>query len=131
MVVRVLRWSFNRLVGDALQDVQRRTLRVLRRVFVLGVLVAIGIVLWRRLSSDDGAREPFSTGGPAHDADPRVPDTVEPDDGTCPASHPVKATSGSDVFHVPGGAFYDRTHADVCYRDAAAAEAAGLRPSKR
>ena len=34
---------------------------------------------------------------------------VEPDDGACPASHPVKAKLASGIFHVPGGANYDRT----------------------
>ncbi|HLG00079.1 MAG TPA: hypothetical protein VI916_06385 [Acidimicrobiia bacterium] len=56
---------------------------------------------------------------------------VEPNgDGSCPPTHPVKAKLESGIFHVPGGQFYDRTKADRCYRDAAAAEADGLRPSK-
>lgn len=141
MVVRILRWSFYRLVGRPARNAFRRALRLARTVFVLGVLVAIGIALWRRLSSDD--RPPASEGaegrrpgegavdGAIADTAPTVPATVDPVEGECPVSHPVKATSGSDVFHVPGGAFYDRTHADVCYRDAAAAQADGLRPSKR
>jgi hypothetical protein len=57
---------------------------------------------------------------------------VEPTgDGTCPATHPVKAKLASGIFHVPDGANYDRTHADRCYADAASATADGLRPSKR
>jgi hypothetical protein len=52
-------------------------------------------------------------------------------DGACPVSHPVKAKLGSGIYHVPGGFSYDRTHADRCYIDAAAAEADGLRASKR
>ena len=48
-------------------------------------------------------------------------------DGACPATHPVKAKLSSGIFHVPGGANYDRTHADRCYVDAEAAEADGLR----
>lgn len=56
---------------------------------------------------------------------------VEPNpDGSPPPTHPVKAKLESGIFHVPGGQFYDRTKADRCYRDAAAAEADGLRPSK-
>jgi len=57
--------------------------------------------------------------------------SVESTDGSCPASHPVKAARGSKIFHVPGGQMYDRTNADRCYRDPAAAEADGLRRSKR
>jgi hypothetical protein len=56
---------------------------------------------------------------------------VEPNDGTCPASHPVKAKMSSKIFHVEGGLNYARTHPDRCYRDAAAAEADGLRKSAR
>ena len=56
---------------------------------------------------------------------------VEPTEGTCPASHPVKAKMSSKIFHVAGGLNYERTHADRCYRDAAAAEADGLRKSAR
>ena len=51
---------------------------------------------------------------------------VEPVDGACPASHPVKAKLSSGIFHVPGGQNYDRTHADRCYVDEGAATADGL-----
>jgi len=61
-----------------------------------------------------------------------VPKWVEPEaDGSCPSSHPVKAKLESGIFHVEGGRFYERVHPDRCYRDAASAEADGLRPSKR
>ena len=56
---------------------------------------------------------------------------VEPTDDACPASHPVKAKMSSKIFHVEGGLNYERTHPDRCYRDAAAAEADGLRKSAR
>ena len=56
---------------------------------------------------------------------------VEPDGDACPATHPVKAKLTSQIFHVPGGLSYDRVKPDRCYRDAAAAEADGLRPAKR
>jgi hypothetical protein len=57
---------------------------------------------------------------------------VEPEaDGTCPASHPIKAKLSSKIFHLPGGFNYPRTRPDRCYIDAAAAEADGLRPAKR
>ncbi len=64
---------------------------------------------------------------PTSAPDPRV-DAI---DGACPTSHPVKAANGSKVFHVPDGQMYDRTTAAHCYRDAAAAEADGLRQAKR
>lgn len=52
-------------------------------------------------------------------------------DGNCPDTHPVKVKQASGIYHVPGGLSYDRTTPDRCYRDAAAAEADGFRPSKR
>jgi hypothetical protein len=60
-----------------------------------------------------------------------APAWTEPnDDGSCPSTHPVKAKLSSGIFHVPGGLNYERTHADRCYVDEAAAVADGLRPSK-
>ena len=56
---------------------------------------------------------------------------VEPVDGACPVSHPVKGKLSSGIFHAPGMQMYDRTRADRCYADPAAAEADGLRASKR
>jgi hypothetical protein len=56
---------------------------------------------------------------------------VEPVDGACPDSHPIKGKLSSKIFHVPGGFNYPRTRPDRCYLDAATAEAEGLRPSKR
>ena len=56
---------------------------------------------------------------------------VEPVDGGAPASHPIKAKMSSGIYHSPGGLNYERTKPDRCYRDAAAAEADGLRPAKR
>jgi hypothetical protein len=60
-----------------------------------------------------------------------VPLWVAATDGACPTSHPVKARAGSQIFHLPGGVSYERTKADRCYLDAAAAEADGLRAAKR
>lgn len=51
--------------------------------------------------------------------------------GACPTAFPVKANVRSGIFHVDGGAAYDRTNADRCYATPTAAEADGLRASKR
>ena len=56
---------------------------------------------------------------------------VDPDGGVCPPSHPVKGKLASRLFHLPGMFAYDRTKADRCYLDAAAAEADGLTRAKR
>jgi hypothetical protein len=60
-----------------------------------------------------------------------LPDWVDPDNGACPPTHPIKVKLSSKIFHAPGGLAYDRTTPDRCYRDAATAEADGFRPSKR
>lgn len=52
-------------------------------------------------------------------------------DGECPPTHPIKAKMSSKIFHAPGQLNYDRTTPDRCYRDAASAEADGLRAAKR
>lgn len=52
------------------------------------------------------------------------------DDGSCPLSHPIKANDNSQIFHEPGGRFYERTRAERCYADAASAEADGYRAAK-
>ncbi len=55
----------------------------------------------------------------------------EPVGGACPEGFPVKVKEASGIFHVPEGAFYERTVPDRCYPTAAAAEADGFRASKR
>jgi len=56
---------------------------------------------------------------------------VEPVGDSCPTGHPVKANLDSGIFHLVGGLFYERSKADRCYRNPAAAEADGLRQAKR
>ena len=60
-----------------------------------------------------------------------VADWVDPVDGSCPATHPVKGKASSKIYHLPGGRFYDTTVPERCYRDPQAAEADGMRASKR
>jgi hypothetical protein len=59
------------------------------------------------------------------------PAWVRPVDGACPVTHPVKGKTNSKIYHVPGGRFYATTVPERCYRDEAAAEADGMRASKR
>ena len=58
--------------------------------------------------------------------------SVAPDEhGSCPPSHPIKGKRSSGIYHQPGSFAYDRTHADRCYLDTAAAEHDTLRAAKR
>ena len=56
---------------------------------------------------------------------------VEPVDGACPTTHPVKGNAQSGIFHVPGGMSYERTTPERCYSSTEAAEADGFRQAKR
>jgi hypothetical protein len=58
------------------------------------------------------------------------PSWVEPVDGACPTSHPVKTNASSGIFHVPGGRSYERTKPERCYSTPEAAAADGYRPAK-
>jgi hypothetical protein len=114
-----------------------------KRVLGLGLLAAGSYAVWhaferRRVAGGavDGVGEPWQPQPFPYPPQPRVPAVpgaswVDPDDGACPSSHPVKAKLASGIFHEPGGANYERTKADRCYVSAAAAAADDLRPAKR
>jgi hypothetical protein len=113
--------------------------RGLWRVVGLGVLAAGAYAVWRaidtnrRLPDTGWEAQPFPFPPQPRSATP-VRDNgawVEPVEQACPTSHPVKAKLRSGIFHEPGGASYQRTVPDRCYRDAAAAEADGLRRAQR
>ena len=108
-----------------------------RRVLVV-LLAALGLYLVKRYGMRSAETAPAPTweraeepSVPAATVVADIPPWVEATDGACPTSHPVKARAGSEIFHLPGGASYERTKADRCYLDAAAAEADGLRAAKR
>ena len=112
----------------------------------VGTLVVTAYALWRvvetaRVLDDGEERSPLPAPAMAASAPRAVarPHLVpagpaawlDPDGGACPATHPVKANLRSGIFHVPGGASYERTVPDRCYLDPAAAAADGLRPARR
>jgi hypothetical protein len=68
---------------------------------------------------------------PTADPVPTPQAWVEPLEGTCPPSHPVKAKRSSKIFHLPGMFAYDRTNPDRCYANEEAAEGDGFRKAKR
>ncbi len=130
-------------------------MRWTRRIVGAGVVAGVAWALWRRLDRPDRTLEwqpqpfplppqpvpvPPATPEPAAPEpaapqpaapEPATPAWVAPTDGTCPATHPVKAKVRSGIFHLPGGEFYDRTVPDRCYGTPAGAEADGLRAAKR
>ena len=119
-----------------------------RRIVGAGAVAGAAWALWRWLDRKDSTLEwqprpfpfppePVPGPGPGPVSEPipgptsAVAAWVPPTDGACPVGHPVKAKLTSGIFHVPGGTLYDRTVPDRCYVDATAAEADGLRASKR
>jgi len=129
-------------------------LKLLRRGAIAGLIAGGAYAIWRFLAArtPDTAgvtfqSQPFpapprpvpSVPTPAVAAEPAAtpmvtaPDSswVDPIDGACPVSHPVKAKLTSGIYHLPGGGNYDRTRAERCYVDADAAIADGLRAPKR
>lgn len=138
--------------GDAVIRRLTRIVAIVAAVVVVVALVVRALVSRLRPSPDPVQTWPPLAGTDAPStADPSPPTTVdapaeptpdptaaaepaawvEPDGDACPASHPLKAKLASGIFHAPGGLNYERTKPDRCYADAAAAEADGLRPSKR
>jgi hypothetical protein len=120
--------------------------KTLKRLFLAGIVAGIGYAVWRAVKaripppavgdvSWETAPFPFPPAPRPGERAPSAAGTndpwVEPIDGACPATHPVKAKLSSGIYHVLGGQNYDRTHADRCYLDADAAEADGLRRSQR
>ena len=123
-----------------------------KRLLGVGILAAIAIAVWRVWQKQTAARPrdvewttapfpfppeprpahaPEPAPEPAREPEPAAAGSVEPNgDGSCPLSHPVKGKLKSGIYHVPGGANYDRTKPDRCYADEDAAQADGLRRSK-
>ena len=120
-------------------------MRIVRRGALAGAVAGVGFAIWKYLA----ARTP-DTAGVRYEAQPfpmpprpvppaRVPHqldepaaSVPPDEhGNCPVSHPIKGKRSSGIYHQPGGFAYDRTHADRCYLNTAAAENDTLRAAKR
>ncbi len=122
----------------------------MRRGAIAGVVAGVAFAAWKYLAS----RTPDTAGvtyepqpfpmpprpvpAPSPTVSPTVGPSAEPEanvdpdpDGNCPLTHPIKGKRASGIYHQPGGFAYDRTHADRCYRDVAAAEDDGMRAAKR
>src|SRR5262245_47331434 len=96
-----------------------------RHIILLGIAVGVGYAVWRARSVVWKRPAPA-----ASERQKAVEPWVEAVDGSCPASHPVKAKVGSGIYHLPGSSVYARTRPERCYIDAAAAEADGYRAAK-
>src|SRR5262245_42102249 len=114
----------------------------------VGLLGGVAYATWRAWNARGQADQPKVewAGSPfPYPPVPRVPNPPEPAtaaaasrngfvepsaDGTCPPGHPIKGKLASGIYHVPGGANYERTKPDRCYADETAAVADGLRRSK-
>ena len=133
-------------------------MRIVRRGALAGAVAGVGFAVWKYLAArtpDTGGvqyqAQPFPMPPrpvppiptPVPTPSPSTPDvappgavelesSVAPDEhGNCPTSHPIKGKRSSGIYHQPGSFAYDRTHADRCYLDTAAAEHDTLRAAKR
>ena len=105
----------------------------MRRLLFLAVFVALGFVVARSRRAalaPEPDHDPWSTEPPVA-LETQTAMWVDPVNGECPPTHPVKAKLSSGIYHLPGMVAYARTHPDRCYLDAATAETDGLRPAKR
>lgn len=69
-------------------------------------------------------------------APPPLPYGVRPVDPLhCPKTHSIKGNinpkKGARIYHLPGGAFYDRIKPEVCFSNEKEAVAAGFVRSRR
>jgi hypothetical protein len=110
-----------------------------KRMLGLGLLAAAGYAVWRAFDARTVATgatgvtwdpQPFPYPPVPRETAVTASPWLEPHEGTCPTSHPVKAKLSSGIFHVPGGVNYGRTQPDRCYATPEAAEADGLRAAK-
>ena len=136
-------------------------MRIVRRGALAGAVAGVGFAVWKFLAArtPDTAgvqyqSQPFPMPPrpvpPIPSPSPSTPPTaaatldiaatgavelessVAPDEhGNCPTSHPIKGKRSSGIYHQPGSFAYDRTHADRCYLNTAAAEHDTLRAAKR
>ena len=124
-------------------DLVKRLAHVLKVGAVVGVAVGIvravrgstppevtGQASWTPLADAPPAEKRT---GPVQFVTPTAtePTWIEPVDGECPLTHPIKGNAGSGIFHVPGGMSYDRTITERCYASEGDAEADGFRRAKR
>ncbi len=118
-ISRVLRFSGLAAIGAI-------TVGIVRAVRPAPKPEVTGVASWEPLVTKE---TPVRTSGPVQfvSTDP----WVEPIDGACPASHPIKGNDGSRIFHIPGGSSYDRTIPERCYARPEDAEADGYRQAKR
>jgi hypothetical protein len=129
-------------------------MRLFRRGVIVGTVAAVAYAAWRVVASRAATSD-----GPGYESQPfpmpprPVPartetasthelpgpndvagtaTAMEPDaDGNCPLAFPIKGKLSTGIYHRPGAFAYERTRADRCYRDEAAAQSDGLRAAKR
>jgi len=144
----VNRAGVSRAVGRATATIGAVKKAMFKRTLGVGVVAGVVFAAWRAYKAQvsapgaEGSWEaapfpfppiprPRPSSTPRPDASDGAEASVEPLEGACPASHPVKGKVASGIYHLPGGLNYERTRPDRCYADADAAESDGLRPAKR
>jgi uncharacterized membrane protein ArfC len=89
--------------------------------FVLGLVITLGFTV-RRVETGDDSDTARVTDEPYGEGSVRLP--VASADG--PSGYPVKGNEDSMLYHSPESPTYERTIAEVWFRDVRTAEAAGF-----
>ncbi|MGI8747108.1 MAG: hypothetical protein ACR2J4_01970 [Deinococcus sp.] len=94
-----------------------------------GAKVAVpGVVATPTPAAATGPKSAAPTRSPVIQSSQAAGSVTPGADGSCPAAAPIKGNIGNErIYHLPGDANYDRTHAEACFGDAQAAQAAGFR----
>lgn len=74
--------------------------------------------------------EPEPEAARYEDDEPAPPAWIQPTQGECPLSHPIKARFATGRYHEPGTKSYDKVVADCCYPDVKDAEKDGFSRSR-
>ena len=124
--------------------------RCVRRCVSAGLLLGVSYTVWRWVQArktrgrvemgfhTEGAEPAAGIHIPSQVVPPGGPETeppgamwVEPIDGVCPASHPVKVTSSKATFYAPDEPTYEDAIPDRCYLNTNAAQADGYLPGEQ
>lgn len=118
-------------MGAKGQGTRTRTV-VLIGLAAVAVLIGVGaIVAVNSGSSNDTATQPVEN---TEEAPTGGGSTASLAGGACPSGYPIKGNindAGERIAHSPGQQFYEKTDAEECFTDIAAADASGFRPAQR
>lgn len=123
--------SFPQVEATATSQSPRSSRGLFIGLAVAAVVVVVGVLL----AVNSGSSNRPAVASPAAESAAAGAGSAEPlAGGGCPAGFPIKGNindAGERIAHSPGQQFYERTDAEECFADLAAATAGGFRASTR